>query len=805
MTRIKDNGQDTTNMSEELSDKRGGKSEASGGSVIPGHGLSYLTMKAGPKSADDNPGRATVSSYCDKLYDLFGENCVGGTTWNLQYEDQSVNLVRQLEVVVKEGGDTESSNANVRTRVSVATSAYGADTTYSGTGGLCHTKFKWTAVGTVSGLAAVVLDYVMGTTAAWVDANAPSYSVAQARVEGTSLVESLHMVEGAHISSMHLWHKIWQNVMRARLSVATVARVGAQCTWQARPDDPVTIPNALSPGYASKNRGINCMRHWAHRIATGDHLLVEITKDQLYLAPYINYLLGAGVGTFGYENFGNQAGAARRPHIARRTPVPFTYSYLITDGEEGGAFTVVGLGLAGLPGVGGALLGGQVVAGWDWETMGAALRVLAGAVPMCDDMEGAWMLAMIDCFAEPYRGVQNGSAIGSQERFTAYSALMSVGCRSIPKGNLSCCMLTRMTTGSTNAIMAREKAGKLFTLADDIYIARLCIEPLIYALQLSLRQCGATVPVVLPEADFGQLHINAVPGPIPGQTDRSGLHLDLCGMGNKDGPSVCMAMLDLMTVKLYKCAVAAPFLMLRIGNDAGAETCPLVGEVNMGECFTSVHPAQLPLGMMGPEAFGIAGVQYKLGEQFEEMEIVQNPNGYYVRGIPGTVVRMSGGRRELVGESGVAMLGHTITLRRASGIDSDQCRIMMSTVDQNGRRETIAGTVIGHARPNCFAFAPMNSFAANAIREPMTRLDLFSDFDWLTSHDLTLMLPRSAIGAKFAKSREGRLRRAAYVWADYLDTVNVGVGASLVVRHLPKRRKIGEVNHGKTGDDATKG
>lgn len=735
--------------------------------LVAGTGLSYITMKAGPRSVDSNPRRVNVVSYGDKMFGLLGESYIGGGQWSLQTESQSVNLVRVLEVNVTEGGRSETSSASVRTKVSVATSAYNADTEYSGVGGLYHKTFSWSSVSTVSGLSTVVADYVMGTPAPWADVNPQAFSVSQAKVEVTQLVETLNMVDKVHISSMHVWHRIWQNVMRARLSIQIVGGVAAQCRWLARPQNPETIAGGTTVGYVSKSRGINCLRHWASSVAAGNHLLVEIMKDQLHLVPYINYLLGAGCGTFSYDNFGVQAGAARVPHIAKRNPVPLTYSYFITDGEEGGGFTVVDLGLANLPAAGGAGFAAQVVDNWSWEMMGAAVRVLAGAAPMRSDMEAAWMLAVIDCFAEPYMGVQNGAAIGSDQKYTAYSALMSVGVRSVPKGNLACCMLTRMTCGHNDILEARDTAAKLFALADDINTARVCIEPLIYALQLSMRQCGATVPIVLPNADFAQLHIAGVPAPIPNNSDRSGLNMQLCGIGTTEGPSVCMAMLDMMTVKLYDCAVAGPFLMLRIGNDGAAALCPLVGNVNMGECFTSVHPAQLPVGMMGKEALGLAGVQYHLGEQFAEMQIARTPYGFYVRGVPGTAVNDRNGLPEFEGESGVAMLGHTITLRRASGIDSNDCKIMMSAISSSGRREVVAGTVIAHARPACYAFAPPNSFALNSMREPMARLDLFADFDWLTSNDLTLLLPKTQGGANFAASHGGRVRKPAYVWADY--------------------------------------
>ncbi|KAL3792086.1 hypothetical protein ACHAW5_000512 [Stephanodiscus triporus] len=756
-------------MSDALDSKRERPSHTGRSPVLAGPGLTYVTMKAGPKSTDTNPSRTTVTTYCNRMYRLLSEGYVGTGQWAMQREDQSVNLVRTLKVNVTDGGSTETYSTDVKTRVSVATSAYGAATEYTGVGGLWHKAFSWSSVATVSGLSNVVADYIMGTPSDWAAANVPAFSVSQARMEVVQLVDILGMVNGANISSMHVWHRIWQNVMRARLTVQAVPGIDVPCGWQNRPVNPVGIGGVVNGGFVSKNRGINCLRHWAPDIAAGDHLLVEITKDQLYLAPYINYLLGANCDTFTYANFGNQRGTARKPHIARKGPVPLTYSYLIVDGEEGGGFGVMDLGIAGLPGVGGAALADQQVQGWDWEVMGAAVNLLAGAIPMLDDMEGAWMLAMIDCFAEPYHGVQNGSAIGSDERYTAYSALFSVGSRAIPKGNLLSCILTRMTCGHTDVVNARSIAAELFILANDIHRVRVCVEPLIYALQLAMRQCGATVPLVFPSANFGQLHMAGIPVPIPNNSDRSGVHLDLCGLGNSDGPSVCMAMLDLMTVKLYECAVASPFLMLRIGNDEAAATCPLLGEVNVGECFTSVHPAQLPIGVMGKEAQGLAGVQYQLGEQYKEMVIASSPQGFYVRGIPGTVASERYGRIEFQGESGVGMLGHTITLRRASGIDSQDCRIMMSAITSSGRRETIAGFIIDHARPECYAFALPGGFAGNNLRDPMTRLDLFADFDWLTNNDLTLLLPKAPGGASFAISAAGRDKRASYVWADYLD------------------------------------
>ena len=76
----------------------------------------------------------------------------------------------------------------------------------------------------------------------------------------------------------------------------------------------------------------------------------------------------------------------------------------------------------------------------------------------------------------------------------------------------------------------------------------------------------------------------------------------------------------------------------------------------------------------------------------------------------------------------------------------------------------------------------------NNMREPMTRLDLFADFDWLTSNDLTLLLPMTPSGVNFAGSAQGRIRKPAYVWADYLDSVN-GFLRSLLLAE--KKRKIG--------------
>jgi hypothetical protein len=418
------------------------------------------------------------------------------------------------------------------------------------------------------------------------------------------------------------------------------------------------------------------------------------------------------------------------------------------------------------------------------------MRILARHLPVEDDCEGAWWLVVQGVFAEPFRGVAAGVNCGDSVAGSSWSAMVHEGPVDVPKGDLSTCVLTKFTSERIDVLKTSDKADQLVSMLRSIGNMRKSVEMFALTIQLSLRQCGITVPIVMPDVDWAGMFPAAIPPLIDDVAERGNTYRSLVMGGNGGMCSVVMNMVDIMARKWFAARIPSCLMMIDVGTYQ-ADGCPTQGQTNLGECLVSVHAGQVPVGMISDAVVGMAGMPFNIGYCLSELKFANRRDGYYAEVKPNTIVEvLPSGSRVFNPESGAGLLGHTIYLRRnANELDDNAYAVASSNARINPEGPLTVGVRVQHERIWRYAFAEDNAYAeTNAIAH--TAMELYADFDWLTSHDLTLILPSSQRGRGVAVSTDQKMKVAAYVLARILDSPIAGSGANIFISKFAKRRKL---------------
>lgn len=751
-------------------------------------GLSYSRplFEAGP-SADDKFPDGTVKTYLKHISNLVSTGAMTPDEAQVSTFNGTCEVIRRLEVSYSVQSASNQATTQAYVRTSIGANAHHAGVEYSRQNGLSFTEIKLSAYSTEAALADALQQFVTGSSDGVVGGAGAPYSVVQTRTEATRLVRELSLLKPQRVNVTHVWHRIWQNHLRSRLAALDVDGRGVMTVWQGRPDNPQVIPGGAGGGHVPNNRGMNAYRHWQSAIHNGSHVLVEIDRLDQNLVPYINYYLGGNFQMFA-NNWPEVGGNRIVPHLDFRNPARLTYSYLGTDIGEGVGFNTLDQGLANLP-TGGAV-NNQAFGGWDDSLARFALIKLARQLCIPEDCEAGMELALLDCFGENYHGVADTEESGMDRSHMGYSALMSRGRARVPGGSIACTILSQMREGQLNVTSTLDMVGYCLNVSSTIAVARMAIEPLVYGIQLAYRQCGVTPAILFPRVDFAQMHRLGVPIPPNNLAGRAHAYDGWCKGGEDQTPSPVMIMVGLVMHKICGARVPTALLLLDVGTLDPAIQTPLWGQLNLAECYTSVHPATLNDGVLTSGAQGLVGVPHALGDQFVEFNMQASGSGYYVRGMPNTSLSSEDGHVRFNGNSGIAMLGHSITLRRAQRFGGTNLSIMVSNVTDDATRLSVQGAVVEHERHERWAVTHEGDFVVALGDSPeFACLELYADFSILTSEDYSAFLSGDA-GFRFSASNNGRRMLPGYMWAQFLAGPALGLGGGLSMFNAPKRRRI---------------
>merc|ERR1712216_1099994 len=166
-------------------------------------------------------------------------------------------------------------------------------------------------------------------------------------------------------------------------------------------------------------------------------------------------------------------------------------------------------------------------------------------------------------------------------------------------------------------------------------------------------------------------------------------------------------------------------------------------------------------------------------------------SGFYVRGMPNTRIIDDDGATRLEGNGGVAMLGHSITLRRAAQFGGANLSILVSSVTDEENRLSVAGSVVPHELYERWAVSHDPDFDIAAGEHPeFACLELFADYNLITCEDHSVFM-HGAAGNRFGASHNGRRQQPGYMWAKFMEGPALGLGGGLVMFNSPKRRRMG--------------
>jgi len=652
---------------------------------------------------------------------------------------------------------------------------------------LCYTPIKLSHLTTEVALAESIGQFVTGSVDGVSGGTGAPYSVVQSRTENLRLVRDLQLLKNDNVNVTHVWHKIWGNVLRVALAELDINERGRMTVWAAGPNDPApTVVGGV--GIVSQNRAMNNYRHYQAKVRDGSHVLIEVSMADRNLIAYLNFFLGGVAGMLNFM-WPESGGVRITPHLDSRSPAAFSYSYQGTDVPENVNLPVSGLGIAGLPDAG-IPVAGQAFAGWDHSLSRQALLLLGAQLAVPDDCEAGLLIALVDCFGENFNGVDDSHEVGSSLAKMGYSCLLTRGETRIAGGSTACTILSPMRTSNVDVALTLDRINAGLVVTESVAKARVAIEPLIYVTQLALRQAGVVPAVLFPRQDFAQMHRAGVPVPPDDLATRMSLHQAMCVGGDDHDPSPVMAMTALMMHKVLNCRIPVPYLMGNVGTtDLGVQS-PLWGELNLGEITTSVHPATFGNGVLAPAAQALVGVPHGLGDQYVAFHLRPARNGYYVQGHPNTRLVASAGVTRFEGEGGIAMLGHSIHLRRAAPFSGTDLSIMVSNITDEDNRISIQGSVVPHESYERWAVSRTDDFARTPGVDPQfAMLDLFADFNIMTSEDLSVFLS-GPNGYRFAAGSNGRRRWPGYMWAEFLQRPALGLGGALVMFQAPKRRRL---------------
>jgi hypothetical protein len=379
---------------------------------------------------------------------------------------------------------------------------------------------------------------------------------------------------------------------------------------------------------------------------------------------------------------------------------------------------------------------------------------------------------------------------GVTKKLAGWNVHLDSGQVQVPSGSFACCMATCLTDRSDATNRARRAAAKAIGIFDAVENSNALAEVYVLMLQHSARAIGLDVAMSFPKIS-ANVSRNEVPAqPFDAISARSALNL--VTSNRLDEPSKLNVVASMMCEIVFGGVLPKTALYFSFGARGDNPDCPLYGEAAMGECLTSIHPAQIAPGMYKREAVGLAGFPNRSDVIAREMEIANTGGTLEVEGLSHSKLSSVG---EAVLKPGINMLGHAIILTRDSGLAANnEFTVQVSAVAREG-------STYGRSTRGILLRVP--TYAAFTRELGMTRttlerrvMTLFTDFDLHRMADLRLALPSSARGSSVASNADIRSRVPGFVAAVIQDSFERMAGNTSVILSQQNRKRSASVAQG---------
>jgi hypothetical protein len=543
--------------------------------------------------------------------------------------------------------------------------------------------------------------------------------------------------------------------------------------------------------------GLNLYQANLPRVQNGATFQVEISVDDMDLVPYIIFLMGASHNTFNINMGAAVAGNEKNPHHHEHRNRAVPYDIYIRDSQQ--PVPAVIWNNCALPGLAqGAAVNNDAVGAFDQAKLRRAMMAICDSAPVGDDAEAAWISNSVGLYSEYYRGVGDANVCGADDMNYGYDGMLRGGTVLIPSGNCVCNLFTVLTKDCTATLGCRNQVGKLLDLSVDIESIRKSTEPFILAFQHAARQVGVTVPVMFPSMPVGGVIRPGVALPANVDAENATAYDNLTTSG-LDSPSPMLFMLHLVMARFYNVRLPSTFMFYGFGDNRANAMPPFLSNgdngANRGECFTSVHPAQLATGVFHQSCVGMVGIPVNIEEQVAEMQFGSVGGGatYVVRGEDGSMERAD---HVVELDCGVGMIGHAVVLRRDDNVAGlGHYRIAFSSPRVEG--ETNASIDIefeDFPRYSRRAFVPIVANdqdgwdVAGMIH--YDHMELISDFEVHSAKSLQLGLVSVDGAQTLVQNQVWRSQLPGYVAIAIAAGVPTGPVGAIGMLRYPKRRRF---------------
>lgn len=709
----------------------------------------------------------------------------GGFGWTMTKRMRNHSAdVRFAKVMMASVSNTSSYENQIQNwRVSVGASARRVPVAYVPNLNACTHHHSWGTYGDIQSAAAELSDSYQGSRTVIGGQPGAHYNAKEAAGQAKALAEKIGLKAGTQVNTTVFWYTIMYNI--AQVVLSTLEGNGfVRPIWQNRPTNPSTYDHVIT--------GLNHYNNHVTNMMVGERVTIELDQPEVDLIPYIDFLLGAGPNTFTWA-WGQHDGNDRQPHLISKTPVRFSYGYLIRDNLNAGPATPINPALPGLA-AGLAIPANTVVGNFDWDLINRALMVLARSMPVASDIEAACIKVAIDVFAEPYRGVLRSEVCGADNNNWGYNAFFDQNTVMLPSGNVTCCVGTLLTENLASTASAQTCVHRCSDMIRDVGGFRAIAEMHILMLQMSCRQLGVTIPMSFPLVATNTVYNANVPAANVTAATMGGLLADVA-VSNRDYPSELMLTQSMLMEVAYNAVLPETALYFEYGNrptDPADSHCPLLGEANIGECFVSVHAAQTVNGLLTVDAIGLAGIPNRLDAIAQETEIL------FTGMTKPTVDGESKSRLDANGaadcQSGVHMLGHaTLFLRDDNLVNGDVFEVEVAGFIKEGKEDpktralAVSMDVVGRN-----AFSQDGTF--NDQGTHLLTHSLYADFDRQRFSDLRLTLPNSSSVASYGNDPIARRRVPGFVGAMIANSFKAmtgNIGVTLKQRSTKRARITG--------------
>jgi hypothetical protein len=761
--------------------------------------MSQMLAKRGPspegfQSAKNEENQSTIVNLLHRRWAALGGY---GNTMTKTTRTHTADLNFEKTLMATLSNTSQHEQQNLHWRVSIGASARRVNTSYVPNSNVPGHSHSWGKFGSRANAAESIGGCYQGTRVVAAGAPGAHYNSKEIQNQAFVLMDQINFERGAEVNTTHIWYKVWYNVAQITLGELMNDNFNRP-HWANRPANPTFYRHMIN--------GLNHYNNEMALILTGQSVTIELDTPDIGLIPYLTYLLGGAQDTFAWR-WGNHGGNNREPHLTAKTPVGFTYGFMIRDNFNVAPAVPVNPPLPGLP-AGAAVPANSVVANWNRDELDRAIGLIARSIPVASDCEAACIKVAIDVFAEPHRGVGIDEICGSNQRNAGYNAFLDETTTRIPSGSTACSFGTRITDRSANTRAAEARAQSCLDLMRSMQGVRCIAEACVLPLQLAGRQLGVSIQISY--AGLNAANVLNANVPAPNATVASnGALLTEVGRAGLDEPSQLLLMTSMVMEVMYRAVMPESGLYFDYGNTLATASCPRLGEANIGECLTSVHAGQVLNGMLTTMAIGLAGIPNKLDAIAAEAQVKFASVGKpVVDGISNSTI--DDGNADAL--PGMHMLGHAYLFTRDDNLQpGDTFEVEVAGFkDKQDNSTTVRATGVQLTVNELQAYSTDGTFNDPTVHTRV--MTLFADFDRQRFVDLRLALPSSNTVSTYALYGRARSRVPGFVAAmiaSAFDAMTGNIGIKLV-QHSRKRKRItgpAAVKRGqlKRGDDSDGG